>query len=446
MARKPVPKNTLYVGDNLDVMHGMNSGTVDLIYLDPPFNSKRMYRAPIGSSADKKAAQKGKKVGFHDIWVWEKDVDIRLLAFLDSHPDLFTYIDLIGKMHGSAMKTYLTFMAQRLIGMHRILKDTGSIYLHCDPTASHYLKLLMDEIFGKGNFRNEIIWFYRKWTNAARYFQRNHDIIFLYSKSDSYHFDKRYSITPHKEKVLERGWDRNVANGVRQLLVYDREKSAAQIRAAKNNKQKVVYMDDKPSGVATPDVWDDIKYLASGSKERTGYPTQKPLALLDRIIQASSNEGDMVMDPFCGCATTCVSAQNHHRNWIGIDLEDVAIDLVVDRLSETGDGQTTIQFNDFIARKTPPARTDLEKLTWTKKRIHAHFYAKQSGNCNGCKEHFEPYHLEIDHIYPASLGGAWVLENLQLLCGNCNRIKGDRPMEYLRARLAERRERQKAVF
>ncbi|MDD9811763.1 MAG: DNA methyltransferase [Gammaproteobacteria bacterium] len=417
MARKPVPKNKLYVGDNLDVMHGMNSCTVDLIYLDPPFNSKRMYRAPIGSSADKKAAKKGRQVGFHDIWVWEKDVDIRLLSFYESHPDLFTYIDLVGKMNGASMKTYLTFMAQRLIEMHRILKDTGSVYLHCDPYASHYLKLLMDEIFGKHNFLNEMIWYYTNASRGKKKLANSHDVIFWYCKNNAQY-------TFNRDRILQ-----EFASGMTEWR-YSKGGQAGQ---------------KMPKGKTPDDVF-ILPSLNAMSKERTGYPTQKPLALLDRIIQASSVEGDMVMDPFCGCATTCVSAQNHHRNWIGIDLEDVAIDLVVDRLSETDNGQTTIQFNDFIASKTPPVRTDLETLTWTKKRIHAHCFDKQSGRCNGCKKPFEAYHLEIDHIYPKSLGGAWLLENLQLLCGNCNRIKGDRPMEYLRARLAERRERQKAVF
>jgi len=436
VARKPAPKNKLYVGDNLDVMHGMNSCTVDLIYLDPPFNSKRMYRAPIGSSADKKAAKKGKKVGFHDIWVWEKDVDIRLLSFLGHHPDLFTYIDLIGKMRGVAMKTYLTFMAQRLIEMHRVLKDTGSVYLHCDPIASHYLKPLMDEIFGADNFRNEIVWCYRTGGASKRFFARKHDILLFYSKGKNYSFD-----IP-KDKSYLTG---QLRHSDKNKTLSDEYGNYQNVLFSKTNIK--LYKDERGyyTMAGCRDYW-NMDAVGRTSKERTGYPTQKPLALLDRIIKASSNEGDLVMDPFCGCATTCVAAQNLHRNWIGIDLEAVAIDLVVDRLSETDDAQAKIQFNDFIPSKLAPVRTDLEKLKWTKKQIHAHFYGQQGGHCNGCVDHFEPRHLEIDHIYPDSLGGAWVLENLQLLCGNCNRIKGDRPMEYLRARLAERRERQKAVF
>ena len=141
----PASKNKLYVADNLEVLHGMNSNMVDLIYLDPPFNSKRMYSAPIGT------AKGVVEAGFHDIWNWDDDVDIRLESFLDGHPELFTYIDLVGEIHGPAMKAYLTFMAQRIIEMHRVLKDTGSLYLHCDPTASHYLKIILDWVFGKDN-------------------------------------------------------------------------------------------------------------------------------------------------------------------------------------------------------------------------------------------------------------------------------------------------------
>lgn len=417
MARKPTSINKLYVGDNLDVMHGMNSNSVDLIYLDPPFNSKRMYRAPTGSSADKKAAMKGKTVGFHDVWIWEQDVDIRLLSFLESHPDLFTYIDLVGKMNGQPLKTYLTFMAQRLIETHRLLKDTGSIYLHCDPAASHYLKLVLDFVFGKENFINEIIWYYTNASRGKKKLANAHDVILWYSKTQG-------NYTFNRDAVLQK-FDSGMTK-----WRYTKGGQAGQAM---------------PTGKTPDDVF-ILPSLNAMSKERTGYPTQKPLALLDRIIQASSNKDDLVIDPFCGCATTCVSAQNHHRNWIGIDLEEITVDLVVDRLTETEEGQKSIQFNDFIASRTPPTRTDLAKLTWSKKKIRDHFYGKQGGYCKACEKHFENIHLEIDHTYPESLGGAWTLGNLQLLCGNCNRTKGDRPLEFLRARLAEHRKRQKAIF
>lgn len=408
-------KNKLYVADNLDIMRGMNSETVDLIYLDPPFNSKRIYAAPIGSPAEKKAAAKGKVASFDDIWTWNDDVDIRLESFLDSHADLFVYIQSVGKIHGLPMKAYLTFMAQRIIEMHRLLKSTGSLYLHCDPTANSYLRVLLDYVFGKNNFRNEIVWrigWVSGYKTQKKGWVRNHDTILYYlkSKDAASLFNKEY--IPYPEDYVRRDGKKPTGRGIPMEDTWNCNSS---------------------------DILDSIA-IKSFSTEKTGYPTQKPLLLMERIIKASSSEGDMVMDPFCGCATTCVAAQNLHRNWIGIDVSEVAVDLVTDRLSREQDGQLLL-FTDFVPLKTPPARTDQPKLTWNKKRIREHLYGKQKGYCNGCNKHFEIIHLEIDHIFPESRGGAWVLENLQLLCGNCNRIKGDRPMEYLQAAIKARGER-----
>ena len=412
--------NKLFVGDNLDVMRGLNSGSVDLIYLDPPFNSKRIYSAPIGiGKADAKGKRKKVEAKFNDIWTWNEDVDVRLLAYADDHAELFTYIQSIGKIHGSAMKAYLTFMAQRIIEMRRVLKKTGSLYLHCDPTASHYLKLILDYVFGKNNFRNEIVWNYRRWPAKQQNFQRMHDVIFRYSVDEQVTWNQLYE--PLAETTLK-------ADGGKKILnVFDEE--GVRKRGTKTGEES--------PGAPMRDVW-DIGILSPTAKERTGYPTQKPLALLDRIIRASSNAGDMVMDPFCGCATTCVAAQNLGRNWIGIDISDVAVNLVTDRLSYTDDVKNL--FTDFDAIQTLPARTDLKILDWDNKKARQHFFKTQKGKCNGCGVQFpEPRHFHVDHIYPKSKGGARVLENLQLLCGSCNSIKGDRPMEYLNAVLKRRK-------
>ena len=411
--------NKLFVGDNLDVMRGLNSGSVDLIYLDPPFNSKRIYSAPIGiGKADAKGKRKKVEATFNDIWTWNEDVDVRLLAYADDHAELFTYIQSIGKIHGSAMKAYLTFMAQRIIEMRRVLKKTGSLYLHCDPTASHYLKLILDYVFGKNNFRNEIVWNYRRWPAKQQNFQRMHDVIFRYSVDEQVTWNQLYE--PLAETTLK-------ADGGKKILnVFDEE--GVRKRGTKTGEES--------PGAPMRDVW-DIGILSPTAKERTGYPTQKPLALLDRIIRASSNAGDMVMDPFCGCATTCVAAQNLGRNWIGIDISDVAVNLVTDRLSYTDDVKNL--FTDFDAIQTLPARTDLKILDWDNKKARQHFFKTQKGKCNGCGVQFpDPRHFHVDHIYPKSKGGAMVLENLQLLCGSCNSIKGDRPMEYLNAVLKRR--------
>ena len=402
--------NKLFVGDNLDIMRGLNSGSVDLIYLDPPFNSKRIYSAPIGiGKADAKGKRKKVEATFNDIWTWNEDVDVRLLAYADDHAELFTYIQSIGKIHGAAMKAYLTFMAQRIIEMRRVLKDSGSLYLHCDPTASHYLKLLLDYVFGKNNFRNEIVWHYQTGGASKRHYSKKHDVVFFYSKSENYHIDFSNVRMPRTEKSLARAQNPKGA------------------RIAAEDIDKI-----------PTDVFVDIQALNPMAKERTGYPTQKPLALLNRIIAASSNEGDVVMDPFCGCATTCVAAQNLGRNWIGIDVSDVAVNLISERLNYTGDAKNL--FTDFDAISTLPARTDRKELDWDNKKARQHFFKTQKGKCNGCGAQFpEPRHFHVDHIYPKSKGGAMVLENLQLLCGSCNSIKGDRPMEYLNDVLKRRK-------
>ena len=426
-----VKPNALFTNDNLFVLNGMNSACVDMIYLDPPFNSKRFYSAPIGSQAA--------GASFKDMWTWD-DVDWALLVRLTKqHPHFVQFIQSIERSHGRAMMSYIAFMAQRVFEMHRVLKPAGSIYLHCDQTAGHYLKIMLDFIFGSGNFRNEIVWWYNKWTNAAKHFQRNHDVVLAYSKSEKYVFNRQYIQTAHKEKVLERGWDRNVAKGVRQLLVYDRAKAKAEVKKARAKKTKIVYMDKKPEGVAAPDVWSDINYLSSGSKERVGYPTQKPVDLLKRIIAAGSDEGGVVLDPFCGCATTLVAAQHLRRRWIGIDISETTGDLIRDRLKD----DVGALFDDFIHFTDLPDRKDVEPMS--KRQAKPLLYGDQAGDCNGCKRHFEIHDFHVDHIIPSSKGGGDFYANYQLLCGNCNSIKGNRPMEYL-VKAIEARKAKRAVF
>jgi len=416
--------NTLYTNDNLYILHGLNSNLVDLIYLDPPFNSKRFYSAPIGSKAA--------GTSFKDMWTW-KDVNEAYLETLsDKYPALTTFIASIGVIHSKAMMAYLTYMAQRIIEMHRVLKDTGSLYLHCDPTASHYLKVLLDEIFGRNNFRNEIIWHYRRWTGNAKKFQSLHDIVFFYTKSDEYAFNDLFRKTTEGQlKKHTKGWDRNsvIIDGRRQpqLIIYDKEKVDYAVK--KEFLDLSVFariIENDKSETKESDVWTDINILNSQSKERTGYPTQKPLALLHRIIKASSNEGDVVFDPFCGCATTCVAAQQLGRKWIGIDIEKQAVQILIDRLSDDAGF-----FKDFVNTESIPQRTDIHKTEPTKS-VKERLYKEQNSLCNGCKTQFDIRNLEIDHIIPKAKGGGDYYENYQLLCGSCNRMKGDRPMEYLR--------------
>ena len=396
----PVFRNTLYTSDNLYVLLGLDSGLVDLIYLDPPFNSKRTYSAPVGSKAA--------GASFKDMWTW-KDVDEHNLDSLAvSHPDLTKFIAGAGEIHGKPMMAYLTYMSQRVVEMRRVLKDTGSFYLHCDPTAGHYLKIMLDGIFGKKNFIAEIIWSYAWGVRTTRRWNRKHDVILMYAKSRIFTFNYSAVMEKRREEVLRR-------------LEFG---SASATMAADRGKSG-----DRTMALPT-DVW-YIPTLNAMSKERTGYPTQKPLDLLKRIVLASSNEGDVVMDPFCGCATTCVAAQQLGRKWIGIDVEEQARNVLIRRLSSDAGGI----FNDFTATRLMPRRTDLTEVP-PSGGVKQRLFGEQQGKCNACGQAFEPRNLEIDHIVPKSKGGGDYYENYQLLCGSCNRIKGDRPMEYLRMKIA----------
>lgn len=401
MADQNFTDQTIWTGDNLPIMRGMNSESVDLIYLDPPFNSNANYAAPIGSEAA--------GAEFKDTWSL-RDIDAEWIELIEGrYPHLYRV--LLAAMTDSA-KSYLAYMAVRLIEMRRILKPTGSIYLHCDPTMSHYLKLVMDAIFrtferagGGGRFVNEIVWSYQRWTGATKHFQRMHDVLLFFAKSHSSTFNKLTE--PYSKKSKHK---------------------AKRFSKHQNGKIHQNYTNDTTRQKAMRDVW-EISYLNSQAKERTGYPTQKPLALLRRIIRASSKPGDTVLDPFCGCATTCIAAHDEGRQWVGIDISSKAVDLVKMRLDkELG------LFAQPVHRTDIPQRTDLGTLTPYQFHKQA-LYGQQSGYCAGCKTHFESRHLEVDHIIARSSGGTDHISNLQLLCGSCNRIKGNRGMEYLRVKL-----------
>ena len=404
MAHPNFESRTLYTADNLDIMRGMNSESVDLIYLDPPFNSKKNYAAPIGSKAA--------GAEFQDTWSlddvkkeWVEDIEADNTA-------TWSAITSAGHIHGESSQAYLTYMAVRLLEMRRILKSTGSIYLHCDPTMSHYLKLVMDAVFGRSNFVNEVIWYYRGAGVPKQAFARRHDVILLYARRrGQHHFDVDSIRRPYADTTVKR-FSHYIGN----------------VRGSSNYGQQKL----NPLGKHPDDVIVDIQPIAPSANARLGYPTQKPLDLLERVIEASSNEGDMVLDPFCGCATTCIAAERLKRQWVGIDVEEKARDLVVQRLEREvykdilhkgGEG-----FLETYHLRKPPKRTDPEAPVRSR-NIKQVLYKRQDGRCKGpCERTLDMDLFEIDHVVPRSRGGSDTDGNLQLLCPPCNRRKGSKTM------------------
>jgi site-specific DNA-methyltransferase (adenine-specific) len=359
--------NRLYYGDNLDVLREhIASDSIDLIYLDPPFNSNANYnilfKSPAGKAADSQIE------AFEDTWHWNDKAE---QAFHDVMTSGNTDVaELLRAMRGflkeNDMMAYLAMMAVRLIELHRVLKPTGSLYLHCDPTASHYLKLLLDGVFGGGCFQNEIIW---ERTNAHNMktvgWTRSNDSIFFYTKSAKYAFNTQYTdYSPEQMKRFkpdENGrlykaenmtfssanksrqfeWrgtrppeNRSWGASLEQLEEWWAEgRILTRIDGSPRMDGLKIYLDEtkgKPIGTN----WTDVGRIGNTSSERLGYPTQKPLALLERIINASSNEGDVVLDPFCGCGTAVDAAQKLGRQWIGIDVTHLSIGLIERRMKD----------------------------------------------------------------------------------------------------------------
>ena len=304
--------NRLYYGDCLRVMQQLNAQSVDLIYLDPPFKSDRDYNSIYKDETGRPLPDQVR--AFTNTWEYtsatEKAIRNTTIKMLTGGIDekqvkMWEHFTKGLKAFDDEMLAYVVYMAERILEMKRLLKDTGSIYLHCAPSASHYLKILMDIIFGEKNFINELIWSYRTGGTSKRYFRRKHDIIFLFSKKSKYVFNQLFEKSYTKSKTRRPGI---INYGAGNAEFFEDENG--------------VY-----NWVNMRDVW-DISYLNSQSSERLGYATQKPLTLLERIISASSNEGDVVLDPFCGCATTIEAAHMLKRNWLGIDIAIHAINRV----------------------------------------------------------------------------------------------------------------------
>ena len=297
---------TIFCHDNLPVLRGINSHSIDLIYLDPPFNKGRQFHAPVGTKAE--------GAGFNDIWHEESVKDEWHLEIKERLPALFDYLKAVERIGSRSAKYYLIYMAVRLIEMHRILKDTGSLYLHCDPTASHYLKLLLDTIFGHKKFINEIVWCYHgPGSPKMKQFSRKHDVIFWYGAGSEWIFHADAVRQPYKDpsQTLRKAFhtEKNQFDDPKNINLY-RERGKI------------------------PEDWWELRIAARSKKEYVGYPTQKPLALLERIIEASCPKEGLVLDPFCGCATTCIAAERLGRKWIGIDVSPRAFELVKARIQK----------------------------------------------------------------------------------------------------------------
>ena len=366
--------NKLYYGDNLSILRDyIASASVDLVYLDPPFNSNRNYNVLFKDESGKES--EAQITAFDDTWHWNASAE-------ETYRDLVTQgsaniSKMIGAMRESIgtnqMMAYLVMMAARLVELHRVLKPTGSLYLHCDPTASHYLKIVLDAIFDPMNFRNEITWKRRHGFTSAVHesnrFGNCTDIIFFYAKSDKTHFIPQYNRESKEYKeYVEKFFTLIDNNGrayqatsltnpaYRPNLIYEYKGYRPPSNGWMITKEKMEQWDsegrihfpkdkngrlrrksyaDELKGMPIQNLWDDIEQLGAHDAERLGYPTQKPMALLERIIQASSNENDVVLDPFCGCGTAVAAAQKLGRKWIGIDITHLAIALQKYRLKDS---------------------------------------------------------------------------------------------------------------
>ena len=481
MSVSNLTSRTIFTGDNLDVLRGINSESVDLVYCDGPFNSNRNYAAPIGSKAAGAA--------FKDTWTLD-DLNIAWMGLIaDEQPAMYQVLQAARLTHGKGMQSYLCMMGVRLLEMRRVLKDTGSIYLHCDPTASHYLKLLMDAVLGQRRYRSEVVWRRHAHSHSlgAKQWPALHDVLLMYSKGDRWVWNAQYEPYPQpyvaqafrysdengqyqshpitgarpggseayeawrgispspgrawalpRHSLLPEWWGLPPEHEWQQLGIHAKldvldglgmihwPKKEGGIPRLKN------YLRDAP-GKIVEGIWNEIG-VSAGTDEHIGYPTQKPLALLERIIKASSNEGDVVLDPFCGCATACVAAENLDRQWVGIDLSSKAVELVNMRLQQS---MGSLFHHGYVTHRTDiPQRTDIDAPIPYRQNAHV-LFGQQEGRCAGCKTVFDFKLFEVDHVVPRSRGGHDHIDNLQMLCSHCNRLKGDRPQEYLVARLKE---------
>ena len=432
---------TFCEGDNIEFLLRMGDEYVDLIATDPPFNKDRKFQG----------INQAEGASFKDYWQWDSDDDVHpaYLAHVKQHrPELGEVIEAAYAAHSPSMAAFLAFMSVRLSEMHRILKPTGTLYLHCDPTANAYLRLMLDSIFGPKNFIDEVVWNYGTPSGgrtAGKKPVKVHDTLLVYAKSYGEH---TYNIkhTPYNERYVKE-WFRHTNERGRKYRT--RKRGGEIVRQ---------YLDESP-GVPLSNVWNDIMQLygsagwfpgTAGKKERQGWPTQKPVELYKRIIELSSNEGDLVLDPFAGCATTCVAAEQAGRKWIGVDLSPLAMGITLKRLREAAGRGSFWEKNVHYVKleDLPPLKggivshLSIPNLPERGRRgrrfkpqdVRGYLSAREAvgmdpkqdynQTCQGCG--YTPPRLEyldVDHLLARKARGDDDSANLCLLCGPCNRKK-----------------------
>lgn len=417
-------RNRLFYGDNLDVLKRLQSESIDLVYLDPPFNSARNYNVIFARHGETPTGAGAQIQAFEDTWGWSQSTEQQYTDYVGgglpvrAAEALTAFRVLLGENDALA---YLVNMAPRIVELHRLLKDSGSLWLHCDPTMSHYLKVLLDSVFDPRTFRNELIW---QRTTAKGYQTRklaaNHDVILVYGKSDKTTWNSDDAFLPYNENDLDektlgkyryfdadgrryRLADLTGPNDPRPNLTYEVMGVTRRWRWSKDRMDQAIadgivvqtkpgavpqrkrYLDEL-RGKPLSDVWTDIPPLNSQAAERLGYPTQKPLALLERILKLASNPGDIVLDPFCGCGTTVDAAQKLGRRWIGIDITYIAVDLIVKRLVHTYGPEIMDQIDvsgiprDVAGAQALFDRNPFDFERWAVSQINAQPNEKQGGD------------------------------------------------------------------
>ena len=470
-----VPSRTLFIADNLEVLRGINSESVDLIATDPPFNKGvKAFEGIVTAGVD----QEGKKVRYKDVWTWGDVQSAWMDSIRQDHPNLYAVIRAANGAAGEDMGAFLCWLGVRVLEMHRTLKPTGSMYLHIDHTAHAYAKAMMDAIFGRVHFRSDIVWKrtvrgFKGSQHKPQTYNANTDHILFYAKTANALFDMVPVLEPYDTQYLAKAFRHKDDKGAYYLdVAYNRPSASPRPNLCyeykefypphpsgwKVGKPRMIELDNEGELVIEKDklwrkvrpkqgrirnnLWDDIAEAKGG--ERTGYPTQKPLALYERIIKASSNAGDVVMDPFAGCATTCVAAERLGRRWIGVDINREAKWVILQRLQrETQLPQGLESWNrDVGVKSKAPVRTDDGReaapelvLVSPKPRsprlsareLRGRLIIADGMKCQGCGwvPHHDEY-LEVDHKVPKSREGRDDMRNRVLLCSPCNGAKGNK--------------------